>query len=460
MRDITPKQLLSFSADDEGNAQAVNLIYGDELLYTDGYGWLFWAGTHWTRDGGESQVHRAVTETLKERRLQAVIADPPAEAIISAAKPNRPRVKNAAAQLADILHTPINAFDAEPHLLNVANGVLNLRTGELSPHDPAQRFTYCLPVEYDPAASFVAWERFLTESLGAPAAEIIPYLQMAIGYSLTGETWEEILFYLFGPPRGGKGTFTETILEMMGKPLAAGVRFDMLTKDRSGDTNSADLATLRPCRFVTASESSRFSGLNPAVIKSLTGGDRIYCALKFRDHFDYRPRFKIWLTSNWPVNTDVDDDAAWSRVRVIEFPNGHLGTEDKTLKQRMRSPENLRGVLAWAVEGARQWYGRSNGLQAPAAVMLATEKHRAELDTVQQFTEECIERREGVLLTNAQLYAAYEDWCRENGVTPRKQKSLTQSLTAKGYSYGVRRVGGRPQRAWDNVELASNEIKL
>jgi putative DNA primase/helicase len=457
---VTNQELTQFGADDEGNAQAARLLHGNELLYTDGYGWLFHNGSHWSRDGGEAAVNRAITETLKERRIAAAALENPDMAIIAAAKPNRGRVKNAAGQLADILHTPIEAFDSHPDLLNVKNGALNLKTGKLQAHDPSQRFTYCLPVDYDPNASTAAWERFLTGSLGAGAAELMPFLQMAVGYSLTGHTREERLFYLFGPPRSGKGTFSETLLELTGKPLGAGVRFDMLTRNREGDANSADLASLRPCRFITASESSRLTALNPAVIKQLTGGDLIHCALKYRDHFDYRPKFKLWLTSNWPLSTDVDDDAAWGRVYVVEFPNGHLGSEDKTLKARMRSPEILRGVLAWAVAGAMRWYASPNGLTAPPAVELATQRHRAELDTVQQFLDESTKRVEGARLTNPRLYAAYSDWCEENGFTPRKQKSLTQSLKAKGLVYDVQWIKGRAQRAWFDVDLLTEEVPL
>ena len=102
-------------------------------------------------------------------------------------------------------------------------------------------------------------------------------------------------------------------------------------------------------------------------------GDWVRCAFKHRDHFEYRPQFKIWLVSNHPVNADVDDDAAWYRLKVIEFPNSFVGREDKTLKERMKSPENLKAVLAWAIQGAIMWYGLgAQGLQTPPEIEQAT----------------------------------------------------------------------------------------
>ena len=196
---------------------------------------------------------------------------------------------------------------------------------------------------------------------GGPA--VIDYLQMAVGYSLTGHTSEECLWYVFGPSRSGKGIFTEVMLALLGSPLAIEVDFATFTAKREGDTQNFDLAPLKPTRLVITSKSNRYEVLNAGKIKQLTGGNYVRAAYKHRDLFTYRPQFKAWLVSNQPVNADVDDDALWYRVKVLEFPNGHAGQEDKTLKPRMKAADTLRGVLRWAVEGAKRWYAAPTGLE-------------------------------------------------------------------------------------------------
>lgn len=454
---VDAEELLSFSADDEGNAQATYTLYGHVLRFAEEIGWLWYTGTHWSHHGADARASRATTETMKLRRQLAVQHE--REAIVKATRASRPRVTGAKAQLADLLTVSIESFNLEPDLLNCRNGVLDLRTGELSPHEPAQRFTYCIPTEYDAGASWALWETFLRQVIGDDD-ELLDYLQTAVGYTLTGYTNEEILFYLFGPQRSGKGTFTETLRALLGKPLSAGVRFEMMTRDRSGDANNADLASLHATRYITASESTRYTALRPDVVKSITGGDYLQVAHKYGKFFDFRPQFKLWLTSNWPLNLDVDEDPAWGRVKVIGFPNSHAGNEDKTLKLRLRAPEALRGLLAWAAEGARRWYAAENGLETPAAVEQLGREHRAQLDTIQQFLDECCNRTPGAIVPNSRLYAAYEEWATDNGITPRKAKSFTQALNRKGLENKQARHQGRTQRCWMDVDLLTEEVRL
>lgn len=187
----------------------------------------------------------------------------------------------------------------------------------------------------------------------------------------------------------------------------------------------------------------------------------IRCAHKYRDFFSYRPQFKVWLSSNWPVNTDVDDEAAWGRFRVIEFPNSHLGREDKLLKERMLRHGNLEGVLAWAIEGAQRWYQRPNGLEAPDCVMVATRSARASLDFVGKWLDECVQitRDHADFVPNPDLHANYRKWCHDNGVRPKPKAKLTQALKAKGLDAGKsKRFEGRVQRGCAGIRLLVSDV--
>lgn len=441
--------LLSAGQSDEGNAQCVARLYSGRFLYSEALGWLAYTGSHWATEGAEKALDRAVVSTLI-KRIEAASQGENFEKYEKLRKfclPNKSRVEGAKHLLSSLVHVLPAEFDSEPDLLNCRNGVLNLRTGALSPHDPSQRFTHCTAVDYKPAADQSVWVQWLSETVSNPDA--IAWLQKAVGYSLTGHTREEILIYLYGPPRSGKGAFTETLLAMLGSPLAKEINFGTFTAQRTGDTQNFDLAPLKPCRLVAASESNAYERFNEAKVKAITGGNEIYCAFKHRTHFGYRPQFKIWLSSNHQVNADPDDDAVWGRLRLIEFPHSHLGREDKRLKERLRSPSVLEGVLVWAVQGAMQWYELgSQGLSEPASSLALKQVQRETLDAVGMWVDERCEIGSHHFTGGGELYQSYERWCKGNGVEPKKQKGFTMALQRKGYKYDRQRVGSEVVRGF------------
>jgi putative DNA primase/helicase len=429
--DTERKFLLDASLSDEGNAQCVNFLYPGQFLYCRNFGkqpWLYYTGKYWTNELAEARLDRAVTNMLLKRAeygLQAGVDNDgklKQEKLVKFCVTNAYRRQGCKDQLKSILEILIGEFDDNPNLLNCANGVVDLRTGDIVNHSPRQRFSYVLPVAYNPQADYDFWVTWLREALGGDA-NTLKYLQQAVGYSLTGRTSEECLFYLYGPTRAGKGTFTETLLNLLGKPLASGVDFATFTAKRDHDSQNFDLAGLKATRFIIASESNKYEILNAKRIKSVTGGDVVRCAHKHGDFFEYFPQFKVWLISNNPVKADSEDDALWARVNVIEFPNSYLGKEDKGLKRKMLQPDNLGGVLRWAIEGARDWYNSlPEGIQKPVGVISETERQRASNDFSTRFLDECVESAPGAFLPNKVWKIVYQAWCDENSMTPKEAK--------------------------------------
>ena len=443
--------MLGETADDDGNAKCAYALFGREFLYCEAYGWMVWTGTHWRGDDAEARIDRALFALLKQRRMTAVGAGK--EAVVKVTAGTAKRVRDCKMAFRSLVTATVDEFDQSPDELNVANGILNLRTGELSPHDPARRFTYCSKIAYDPAADDSTWRGFLADVIGG-GEDVIDYLQTVIGYSLTGHTSEECLWYIYGPSRIGKGIFTEVLLAILGSPLSIEVDFATFTAKREGDTQNFDLAPLKPTRLVMTSESNSYETLNAGKIKQLTGGNYVRAAYKHRDLFTYRPQFKAFLVSNQPVNADVDDDALWYRVKVLEFPNGHAGHEDKALKPRMKASDTLAGVLKWAVEGVKRWYASPVGLEHPNWVKLATREHRAELDYVQAWLDERCEEGGGAWIANSALYGSYETWCKTNGIQPKAIRGLAMALKAKGFTVGeVRKVDGQSVRGVIGIGL-------
>ena len=440
--------LLSAGYSDEGNAQAVARLFDGRFLHSEALGWVYHTGSHWDTENAEAAIDRAIVATLIARIEEASRPEnfETHDGLRKFCTPNKSRVMNAKGMLTSIVATTPAAFDAEPDMLNCRNGVLDLRSGALVAHDPSQRFMHCTSVDYRPNANQDVWQSWLKDAVGNDAAD---WLQLAVGYSITGHTSEEVLFYLYGAPRSGKGTFTETLLALLGSPLAKEITFATFTAQRVGDTQNFDLAPLKPCRLVAASESNTYERFNEAKVKAITGGNQIYCAFKHKTHFGYRPQFKVWLSSNQPANADPDDDAVWGRLRMIEFPHSHLGAEDKRLKQRMRSRAVLEGVLAWAVAGAMRWYALgSAGLSEPASSVALKAQQRGDLDNVGAWLEECT--TQGIHAPASRLYQSYEQWCKAIGTEPKRQKAFGVSLIRKGF---------KPDRAMVEMTIADGTVR-
>lgn len=455
---IHPAELVSdlagFDADDNGNGDCMHYMYGDQFLYCAERGWMTYNGKNWDLDSDGAQVNKCIADCLKQRRLAAVEAEK--EAVVKCTVGNLNRMTGCAARFRSLVGASIASFDVDPNLLNCANGVVDLRDGSIVPHNHQQRFTYCVPVDYNPDADTSVWTEYLKSVVGGGDA-MIDYLQLALGYSITGHTSEESLFYLYGPSRAGKGTLAEVYSNLLPYPLSNSVDFNSFCCKRDGDNSNFDLAPMKPSRMIFASESNKSQSLNPAKLKQLTGGDMITCCFKHKDHFSYKPKFKIWMMSNHQVNGDPDDPALWGRIKIIDFPNSYLGHEDKSKKARLTQPDILEGVLAWTISGSIRWANLGlSGMPEPKPVSEAKERHRSDLDYVEQWLNECADLTQGGWTSNEELLRSYTSWATSNGVgEPKKMKGLTQSLQAKGMVKDVRKIMGKTERGFWNVYITS-----
>lgn len=435
VRDTDEEKIASFTADDQGHADTVFYLYRPYIAYTEAYGWMIWNGTHFTPS--VQRINSLIVSVLRRRHQAAVHLERTELAKVSKAMAGT--VSACRSLLENLAVVDVSEFDAEPDLINTASGIVNLRTKKLLPHDPVYKFTWCSPVRYNPATLATCgelWLAFMNATVDSP--EMVDYLQEALGYSITGHISEEALFYIFGPPRAGKGTLSETLLAIFPRPIASEVDFNTFTAKREGDNQNFDLAPMKSSRLVFASESNKYQSLNPAKIKALTGGNLVSCAFKYGQHFSYRPQYAIWLSSNHEVNADSDDEAVWNRVKVVSFPYSRLGQEDKTLKWRMQEPENLEAVLAWLVEGAYLWYQHAGrGLNTPEAVKELTQAQRNLQDSVGVWLKECCALEPTEWTENSKIMASYEKWCEMNGHEAKKAKGLAQSLAAHGLETGV-----------------------
>lgn len=442
---ISDQDLLWFPATDYGNALCVNALFGASFAYVDNWGLLYYNGVHWKREGDKKSVLR--DSVVQMMGLRAKVAyttsqDDPDEKrkkdlqkAVGTSNGKINAVIESFTALTDV-QRDIAFFNRCKHLLNVQNGVVNLKTGELLPHSPDYGFTWVCPIDYNPEASTEQWVQYLLQTVQS-YPQVKNYLQMAVGYTLTGETKEEKLFYLFGPTRSGKSTFLEVLGKMLGQGIAKSTSFTTFTKSRNGNDQGFDLAPLHAARFISASEGESQAKMNESVIKTITGNDEMSAAFKGKDYFNFRPNWKIWVASNYQPDGSVTDSAFWYRISLIVFPNSFAGKEDKGLKDSLVTKANLEGVLAWAVQGAVKWYQTKQGLCTPEVFQAALDKARHSKDQVQQWLDaNCIvdKGNEKIYMTVKDVNEHFANWCLDSGIDGWKNNTVTRILDEKGFT--------------------------
>lgn len=439
-----------FHCTDLGNAQRLVARHGPVLRYSyEWQRWLPYDGTRWAPDCTGELQRRAKETALSIYGEAAACEDTARRKELAAHAPRSEAEGRLAAMLSLAQSEPgipvlVKDLDPDPMLLNVLNGTLDLRTGSLRPHDPADLITKLAPVEFQPNATCPGFHRFLDRVLPDPALRA--FLQHAVGYSLTGLTTEQVLLFLYGLGSNGKTTLLELFHCLLGDYAVKADASSLLVRRNESPRN--DLAALVGARLVTASEANEGARLDEAMVKALTGGDRITVRKLYADYFTFTPTFKIVLAANHKPTITSTGLAIWRRIRLLPFT--------VTIPEAERDPrlldtlqQELPGILTWAVEGCVAW--QREGLQAPPAVCTATEGYRSEMDLLAPFLEERCEVGNGFAVAVGDLYAAYVLWAERNGERhPLGKKAVGLRLAEHGFEG---RKDGQGRRWWDGLKL-------
>jgi putative DNA primase/helicase len=443
-----PQRILEipFALTDSGNAELIASTYGDCLRYNHRIGkWLIWRSGAWSidvkgevflmaKDAARSRLVGAADisdDTIRRKRVEWAIASESKhrlEAALELAKREPP--------LSDAGDT----WDADPFLFGVGNGVVDLRSGKLRLAVPEDLMMLRSGVLYDPSATCPRFDQFLFEVFGGNA-EMVCFIQKAIGYCLTGDTSEQCIFLCYGSGANGKTTFLETVRNLLWS-YAHNLPFSSFeVKARSGIPN--DLAGLVSKRFVTASETSENSSLNEARVKALTGQDLATARHLYSEYFSFSPTAKHWLSFNHKPRVTDDSHGFWRRVRLIEFSTTFDGEQqDKSLNATLRAEAS--GILLWAVKGCLLW--QTEGLGMPATIRKATELYRSESDSLAEFLEEEYEVCPDGFVESAALRRRYECWAANYGEVPLSIRAMATRMHTRGV---VSTRGGNPRvRGW------------
>jgi putative DNA primase/helicase len=438
----------TFKLTEMGNAERFAAQHQDKARYVHPWKcWLVWDGKRWEPDA-RGAVERLAKETVRSidedlLREQDDDKKKPLRAWATKSETRSGRDSMIALAQSELSAVPED-FDRDPWLFNVASGTIDLRSGKLQPHRREDMLTRFVDIAYDATAECASWVSFVTKALGGDA-ELVAYVQKAIGYTLTGSVKEKCFFFMHGPTDTGKTTFGELLLRLL--DAYAKVTGPELLMAREQEQHLTWVADLHGARLAICQEIAEGKRWNERLLKQLTGGDALTANRMHKDPFTFAPSHKIWIGGNHKPKVQAGDDATWNRVRllpfVVQIPKAE---QDRELKGRLAA--ELPGILRWAVEGCLRW--QAEGLEAPKAVLAATEEYREQSDHVATFVDDRLTIGEGETAPKAALYEAYTLWCKCNRETPLSREALSKRLQDRGLS---EKKGAQGRRDWIGVSL-------
>lgn len=435
----------SYPATDLGNAERFASQHVTATRYCHTWGkWLVWDDARWYVDG-TSHVFQLAKSTVRSIYAEAskIESDELRKSFAKHARASeasgRIQAMLSLAQAEPSLAITSDVLDADRWRLNLLNGTLDLKTGDLRPHQRQDLITKISPVIYDSTAKCPEWFKFLDRIMDG-SSELISYLQKLAGYCLTGDTREKCLPVLHGIGDNGKTIFTATLSGMLGDYAQETPVETLMVKRNESIPN--DVARLVGARLVTASEGERGQRLAESQIKRLTGGDKVPARFLNHEWFEFIPEFKILLSTNHKPVIRGSDNAIWNRIHLVPFQVSIPKSEQipRTIMLdtlRMEWP----GILKWAVDGCLLW--QKEGLQKPEEVKQATDDYRADSDVIGEYLSDCCILNPLAKAKIGDLYVEYEKWCadcKEEAITVR---SFSSTLQERGFKKGRMGAGGK-----------------
>ena len=455
---------------DAGNATVFCRLYGDSLIFVDALGWLWWNGQRWERDDHKAMnlalalSDRMLKEALgvnrnallKDAEAQSKYAetggDTDGEAAKSADKDKKEskaflahaqRLRGAR-QLRNMLELSKPALvvradklDANPIELNTPEGIVNLTTGQLRPHE---RKAYCSQItEAAPGmAGAEMWAAFL-QTVTCRNGSVQGFLQLIAGMALIGTVYHEGIVIAYGGGRNGKSTFFNALTQVLGD-YAGSIDIRTLTTDRGN--KGASLATLRGKRLVVAGELEEHQRLSVATLKQVASTDKLTIEEKYKSPETVRQTHTLILFTNHLPRVGSTDSGTWRRLIVVPFnatipPNTGVQNYADTLA-REAGP----AILAWAVEGAVNFVRNGFKLDIPDVVEEATEEYRQREDWLNNFIGERCTKEEAARIGARALYLEYKAWAQDAGEYTRRENDFSAAMLTAGYRKA--KIAGRP----------------
>lgn len=343
-----------------------------------------------------------------------------------------------------------DSWNANSRLVNLANGVFNMETGELLHHDAIYRFTYQVHANYIEEADQIscpAFEAFCKSSLEDDSAKRKLLLEF-IGYICTDSNDGKCALFLKGQPNSGKSVIGAFISRLFDQELVSNIPLHQL-----GDRFFR--AELAGKKLNVAGEISGNVLRDISIFKSITGNDRIAGELKCKNPFYFTPRCKLLFSGNTlPLTTETDTtDAFVNRLRVLLF-NTSVPTEQQDKRLLERLLEERDSIVTLALQAARELAERNYIFTEPKDSRQFLDSFRVRGNILDAFLEECCIRDPKARCFNVELYAAFKAFCERNGLDCPKKAKFYDLLSGIPHVAAKRlRIGGENRQGHIGIML-------
>lgn len=412
--------------------------------------WIIWDGNTWRTDD-RNEIFALCKEFLRGMYLVAGRISDHQRALdlekhlIKCESLRRRQSLVESASLEQKIQIFPNQVDCDPFVLNVKNGTIDLRTGLLHPSMREKFITRCTSIPFDKDAQCPEWYSFLLRIMDGNAS-LIYFLQKAVGWALTGDMSEQVMFILYGSGANGKSTFLNTVMEILGDYAMSSPTETFMKKHGEGISN--DIARLRGTRFVTTVEAEEGKRMSEPLIKQVTGQDTMTARFLYGEYFDFTPSFKIFMATNHKPVIRGNDHGIWRRIRMIPF-TVTIPYEERDLNLMEKLRKEHAGILNWMIDGCRLW--QKERLGEPQEVRLATEEYQEDMDVIGAFLRECciVEKTGYLKISSGDLYRAYTVWCEKDSERPYPQRMFGIHLQ----NMGIGKSRDKQARYWTGIAL-------
>jgi P4 family phage/plasmid primase-like protien len=336
----------------------------------------------------------------------------------------------------DMMKISLDVFNSKHNFFPCENGVVNLENGEIYQHNSDNYFTFYSKIKYNPMAKCDTFKAWLSDIfLGNKS--IIDFMQVFLGYCLTGETSSNFFPIFYGKGRNGKSTLLNIMRGIMGDFSYRSTGIGTIMEKKNENDSHYELSALEGARLVVAGEPKKNQSFDVGIIKTITGGDGISCRQLYGEFRTYIPTWKIVVMSNNRPTVSAQDEGIWRRIKLIPFDYTiEAGNEKKNYHEILLENEG-EGILAWCIEGAKKWY--ASGFPRCKEIEAITEDYRSEENTINEFIEECViiyktSDREYLYsdVKFSEMLDRYNKWADDNSAFPMKRKTFGKEMEAIG----------------------------
>ena len=337
-----------------------------------------------------------------------------------------------------------NIFNADVNLINLKNGVYNIKTGELQEHSPENYFINEIPVIYNKDADCPKIKKFFSEVI---YEDDIVVLQEFFGYCLYRRYNIHRAVMLIGDGKNGKSTMLGLLTRFLGKENVSGKELQNIIENRFG------IASLYGKLANIAGEIPNKVLKRTGIFKSLTGEDLVNADKKFKSDFDFINYAKLIFSTNTLPRSNDDTYAFFRRWILISFPNTFEGKKcDKDLLEKISTESEISGLFNWAVQGLQRLLKNSD-FSYNKSVDEVMEQYKTLSDPVYAYVQDFLTCKTGEYILKEELRKHYTKWCKTKKlpVTPMNMLTLRLGEHLSEMRAGKTGCKGKQKPAYMNI---------